>query len=108
MGRRDVAAHDAPSRRLEKEFGLVYESRSGLITLSHRLRLEYHKPNVILRKLVEGKQNAFIASYEKTAEFLGRRRGWPPRTRRWPLILSLPKDGRMTHCCFRCGLRMFF
>jgi transposase len=33
---------------IEHEFGLVYESRSGLIALLHRLGLEYHKPNVIL------------------------------------------------------------
>jgi transposase len=32
---------------IEREFGLVYESRSGLIALLHRLGLEYHKPNVI-------------------------------------------------------------
>ena len=36
-----------------KEFGLVYESRSGLIALLHRLELEYHKPEVISRKLDE-------------------------------------------------------
>src|SRR5271155_3808208 len=34
---------------IAKEFGLVYESRSGLIALLHRLRLEYHKPEVISR-----------------------------------------------------------
>ena len=50
---------------IEKEFGCVYESRSGLIALSHRLGLEYRKPNVIPRKLDEAKQKAFIASYEK-------------------------------------------
>src|ERR1035441_2118635 len=49
---------------IEKEFGLVYESRSGLIALLHRLGLEYHKPNVIPRKLNEEKQKAFIASYD--------------------------------------------
>src|SRR5271169_2902196 len=36
---------------IAKEFGLVYESRSRLIALLHRLRLEYHKPEVISRKL---------------------------------------------------------
>lgn len=46
------------------EFGLVYESRSGLIALLHRLGLEYHKPEVISRKLDEKTQKAFIASYE--------------------------------------------
>ena len=50
---------------IEREFGLVYESRSGLIALLHRLELEYHKPTVIARKLDEDKQKAFIASYEK-------------------------------------------
>jgi transposase len=50
---------------IEKEFCCVYESRSGLIALLHRLDLEYHKPNVIPRKLDEEKQKAFIAAYEK-------------------------------------------
>src|ERR1019366_7209722 len=36
---------------IENEFGVVYEGRSGLIELLHRLGLEYHKPNVIPRKL---------------------------------------------------------
>jgi transposase len=50
---------------IEKEFGLVYESRSGLIALLHRLGIEYRKPKIIPRKLNEEKQKAFIASYEK-------------------------------------------
>ena len=45
---------------IENEFGVVYEGRSGLIALLHRLGLEYHKPNVIPRKLDEEKQRAFI------------------------------------------------
>src|SRR5450756_2970521 len=49
---------------IEKEFELVYESRSGLIALLHRLGLEYHKPSVIPRKLDEEKQRAFIESYD--------------------------------------------
>ena len=49
---------------IAKEFGLVYESRSGLIALLHRLGLEYHKPEVISRKLDPKTQKAFIASYE--------------------------------------------
>ena len=56
---------------IEREFGLVYDSRSGLIALLHRLGLEYHKPNVISRKLDEGKQKAFIAGYEKLLNSLG-------------------------------------
>ena len=46
------------------EFGVAYESRSGLIALLHRLGLEYHKPEVIPRKLDEAKQRAFIELYE--------------------------------------------
>jgi transposase len=56
---------------IAKEFGLVYESRSGLVALLHRLGLEYHKPSVIPRKLDEDKQKAFIASYEKLLNSLG-------------------------------------
>src|ERR1700728_4771355 len=56
---------------IEKEFGLVYESRSGLIALLHRLRLEYHKPEVISRKLKPETQKAFIASYEDTLNSMG-------------------------------------
>ena len=56
---------------IEQEFGLVYESRSGLIALLHRLGLEYHKPNVIPTKLDEDKQKAFIENYEKLLNSLG-------------------------------------
>jgi hypothetical protein len=35
-----------------------------LITLLHRLGLEYHKPEIIGRNLDEEKQKAFIALYE--------------------------------------------
>jgi transposase len=56
---------------IEREFGLVYESRSGLIALLHRLGLAYHKPTVIARKLDEDRQKAFIASYEKLLNSLG-------------------------------------
>ena len=37
----------------------------------HRLGLEYHKPNVIPRKLDEEKQRAFIEGYEKLLNSLG-------------------------------------
>ena len=56
---------------IEREFGVVYESRSGLIALPHRLGLEYHKPEVIGRKLDEEKQRAFIEGYEKPRNALG-------------------------------------
>jgi hypothetical protein len=56
---------------IERQFGLVYESRSGLIALLHRLGLEYHKPTVIARKLNEEKQKAFIEGYDKLLNSLG-------------------------------------
>jgi transposase len=56
---------------IAKEFGRVYESRSGLIALLHRLGFEYHKPDVISRKLDEEKQKAFIESYDKLLNSLG-------------------------------------
>lgn len=72
-----MAALDAPIRGLDvgawiaREFGLVYESRSGLIALLHRLGLEYRKPEVISRKLDEPTQQAFIAAYEDTLNSMG-------------------------------------
>ena len=54
---------------IENEFGVVYEGRSGVIALLHRLGLEYHKPNVIPRKLDEEKQRAFIEGYEKLLNY---------------------------------------
>jgi transposase len=56
---------------IAREFGLVYESRSGLVALLHRLEFEYHKPEAIPRQLDEAKQQAFIEDYEKTLNSLG-------------------------------------
>ncbi len=56
---------------IEREFSIVYESRAGLIALLHRLGLEYHKPEVIGRKLNTEKQQAFIAAYEKLQNSFG-------------------------------------
>jgi transposase len=55
---------------IEQTFGLVYESRSGLIALLHRLGCAYRKPEVIARKLDEDKQAAFIASYDELLKSL--------------------------------------
>src|SRR5512136_1914730 len=62
---RQIGAH------IEKEFGVVYESRSGLIALLHRLGLEYTKPETIGRKLDVEKQKAFIEAYENLVNALG-------------------------------------
>ena len=53
---------------IEREFGVVYESRAGLIALLHRLGLEYHKPEVIGRSSDAEKQQAFIAELREAAE----------------------------------------
>ena len=45
---------------IESEFGVGYDSRSGLVALLHRLGLEYRKPEVIPRHLNEDKQREFI------------------------------------------------
>ena len=50
---------------IESEFGVVYESRSGLIALLHRLGLAYRKPETIGRHLDAGRQQAFVAADEK-------------------------------------------
>jgi transposase len=47
---------------IEHEFEVVYESRSGLIALLHRL--EHRKPEAVSRKLDPAKQKAFIDAYE--------------------------------------------
>ena len=57
---------------IENEFGVVYEGRSGLIALLHRLGLEYRKPNVIPRKL-DGEAEGFYRGLRKAANNLGRR-----------------------------------
>lgn len=56
---------------IAREFGVEYESRSGLIKLLHRLGLQYQKPEVIGRRLDPEKQQAFIAAYEKLLNCLG-------------------------------------
>ena len=48
---------------IEKEFGVAYQGRSGLIALLHRLGMEHRKPQAIPRKLDEAKQQAFIEAY---------------------------------------------
>ena len=49
---------------IERECGIEYQGRSGLIALLHRLGMEHRKPTAISRKLDPTKQAAFIRSYE--------------------------------------------
>jgi transposase len=56
---------------IEREFGIVYGSRSGLIALLHRLGFAYSKPETIGRKLDPENQKSFIESYEKLLNSLG-------------------------------------
>src|SRR3954447_25929441 len=48
---------------IEQEFEVVYESRSGLVALLHRLGLEHRKPQAVSRKLDPARQKAFIEAY---------------------------------------------
>src|ERR1017187_2785136 len=48
---------------IERECGIDYQSRSGLIALLHRLAMEHRKPRAISRKLDPAKQEAFIKAY---------------------------------------------
>ena len=49
---------------IERECGIDYQSRSGLIALLHRLGMEHRKPKAISRKLDPAKQKAFIEAYD--------------------------------------------
>lgn len=50
---------------IQQEFGVTYESRSGLVALLHRLGLEHRKPQAVSRKLDPVRQQAFIDAYDK-------------------------------------------
>jgi transposase len=56
---------------IETEFGITYESRSGLIALLHRLGMEHRKPKAVSSKLDPDKQAAFIQQYENLLNQLG-------------------------------------
>jgi transposase len=49
---------------IEKECGIEYQGRSGLIALLHRLGMAHRKPTAVSRKLDPEKQAAFIKAYE--------------------------------------------
>ena len=49
---------------IEREYGVDYQSRSGLIALLHRLGMEHRKPNAISRKMDPARQEAFIKAYD--------------------------------------------
>ncbi|MGH7120598.1 MAG: IS630 family transposase [Acetobacteraceae bacterium] len=49
---------------IERECGIEYEARSGLIALLHRLGMEHRKPKAVSRKLDPEKQAAFIKAHE--------------------------------------------
>jgi transposase len=48
---------------IEQEFGIVYQGRSGIVALLHRLGMVYRKPKTVSRKLNIEKQKAFIEAY---------------------------------------------
>ena len=55
---------------IEAKFGIVYESRSGLVALLHRLGMQHRRPEEIARKLDPDKQVAFIAFYLTLLKYL--------------------------------------
>jgi transposase len=56
---------------IETEYGITYESRSGLIALLHRLGMEHRKPKAVSSKLDPDKQAAFIKGYENLLKQIG-------------------------------------
>ncbi len=56
---------------IEREFGVPYESRPGLIAPLHRLGMEHRKPKAVSRKLDPAKQAAFIKAHETLLNRLG-------------------------------------
>ena len=53
------------------EWGVTYESRSGLIALLHRLDMEHRKPKAVSSKLDPDKQAAFIKQYDNLLNQMG-------------------------------------
>jgi transposase len=49
---------------IAREFGIEYQTKSGIIALLHRLGMEYRRPKAIARKLNPAKQAEFIKKYE--------------------------------------------
>ena len=49
---------------IAREYGVAYQTRSGLIALLHRLGMEHRQPTAISRKLDPAKQAAFIKEYD--------------------------------------------
>jgi transposase len=56
---------------IERECGITYDSRSGLIALLHRLGMEHRKPQAVSSKLDPDKQKAFIEGYENLLNQIG-------------------------------------
>jgi transposase len=56
---------------IEKECGIAYDSRSGLVALLHRLDMVHRKPKAMSSKPDPAKQAAFIKKYEDLLNHLG-------------------------------------
>ena len=59
---------------IERQFGVTYESRSGLVALLHRLGFEHRKPAAVPSKMDPGRQPG-SAVYEKLLNSLPATRG---------------------------------
>ena len=56
---------------IERNFGVSYQGRSGLIALLHRLGMEHRRPTPLACRLDPQKQEAFIEAYEDRLNHLG-------------------------------------
>lgn len=55
---------------IKEQFGVVFDSRSGLIKLLHRLGFEHRKPVALASKMDPGLQRRFISHYESLLNHL--------------------------------------
>ena len=63
IGRTTPCSTRAVGAWVAQEFGVSYQSRSGLVALLHRLGMVFRKPQAVPAKLDEAKQQAFIDDY---------------------------------------------
>lgn len=55
---------------IDREFGVSYQGRSGLVGLLHRLGMEHRKPKAVSSKLDEATQRGFIETYQELRKTL--------------------------------------
>lgn len=56
---------------IEQQFGISFESRSGLVGLLHRLGFVHHRPTALSSKMDPERQRRFIDAYDNLLNHLG-------------------------------------